>query len=126
MLNELLELTATWDRMSGQRLTEANRLGPGKAGEIRATEAGILKDCAAALRKVIAAAAQPATPEASVRNDFPGVDMGMLAYDIAEAIEHGEYPCLDDVGDSDIEANLPAFLRACVATAAQNEDEDQS
>lgn len=60
MLNELLELIATWDRMSGQRLTEANRLGPCKAGEVRATEAGILKDCADDLRKVIGATAQPA------------------------------------------------------------------
>jgi hypothetical protein len=59
MLNELLELIGTWERASGQRLTEANRLGPCKAGEIRATEAAILKDCAADLRKVIAATAQP-------------------------------------------------------------------
>jgi hypothetical protein len=57
------------------------------------------------------------TTEPSVRNDFPGVDMGMLAYDISEAIDNGEYPCLDWVTFSEIEPNLPAFLAACKATA---------
>lgn len=55
-MNELLDLAATWDRLSGQRLAEANRFGPTKAGEIRATEAGVLRDCAADLRKAVAAA----------------------------------------------------------------------
>jgi len=65
-----------------------------------------------------------AAPEPTLRNDFPGVDMGMLAYDIGEAIARSDYRCLEDIGYEDIEANLPAFLAACLATAA--EDENQS
>jgi hypothetical protein len=54
---------------------------------------------------------------------FPGVNMGLLAYDISEAIDHGEYPGLDDISFSEIEPNLPAFLAACLATAAEAEDQ---
>jgi hypothetical protein len=63
---------------------------------------------------------RPAPPPAP--GDFPGVDMGLLAYDIGEAIDHGEYHGLDNIGYSDIEPNLPAFLAACQATALASED----
>jgi hypothetical protein len=55
-MRELLDLAARWDRLAGQRLAEANRLGPGTAGQVRATEAGMLRDCADELRQAIVAA----------------------------------------------------------------------
>jgi hypothetical protein len=56
------------------------------------------------------------------RTGFPGVSLGLLAYDIAEVLEHGEYPI--DAGDSDIEAALPGFLRAVLANAAADADSE--
>jgi hypothetical protein len=45
-------------------------------------------------------------------------DLGILAYDISEAIsKNADDIELPDVGQSDIEPNLPAFLAACQATA---------
>jgi hypothetical protein len=45
--------------------------------------------------------------------EFPGVSMGLLAYDISDLIGRAEYPI--EISQDDIEPNLPAFLRACVA-----------
>lgn len=42
--------------------------------------------------------------------EFPGVDLGMLAYDIAKMLSRYEYPV--DAASTDIRPALPAFLRA--------------
>jgi hypothetical protein len=46
-------------------------------------------------------------------------DLDMLAYDIADTLDRGEYR-LDDITADDIRAVLPAFLRACLANADAN------
>ena len=48
--------------------------------------------------------------------EFPGVDLDMLAYDIAKMLSRYEYPV--DAASTDIRPALPAFLRAITAGAA--------
>jgi len=65
-----------------------------------------------AARRIIAAfGGQPAPLDTA--------DLGILAYDISEAIDKNAQEGLDlpDIGQDDIEPNLPAFLAACQATA---------
>jgi hypothetical protein len=52
-------------------------------------------------------------------SEFPGVDLGMLAVDLAGTLSRYDYPI--DICDADIEPNLPGFLRACLATAKGTE-----
>ena len=61
-------------------------------------------------------AARPAAPGAA---DFPGVDLDMLAYDIADMLERNGYPV--DVASSHIRPALPAFLQAALASAAADD-----
>jgi hypothetical protein len=54
-------------------------------------------------------------PKIQPAADLTGIDLGMLAYDISDMIDRNEYPI--DIAQSDIEPNLPPFLRACLATS---------
>lgn len=49
-------------------------------------------------------------------------DLDMLAYDIADTLDRGEYG-LGDITQNDIRAVLPAFLIACLANADADADE---
>jgi hypothetical protein len=51
--------------------------------------------------------------------EFPGVDLDMLASDIAGMLARYEYPV--DAASTDIRPALPAFLRAVTASAAAGE-----
>jgi hypothetical protein len=48
-----------------------------------------------------------------------GCQLDMLAYDIADTMDRGEYG-LGDITADDIRAVLPAFLLACLANADAN------
>lgn len=52
--------------------------------------------------------------------DISEPDLDMLAYDIADTMDRGEYG-LGDITQDDIRALLPAFLVACLAHADANE-----
>jgi hypothetical protein len=52
--------------------------------------------------------------------DFPGVDLEMLANDVADMLSRLGYPI--DVASTDIRPALPAFLREITASAAASED----
>lgn len=58
------------------------------------------------------------TPEHDAA-DLPGVDLDMLAYDIADMLERNGYPV--DVASSHVRPALPAFLRAALANAAADD-----
>lgn len=51
--------------------------------------------------------------------DIDGPDLDILAYDIADTMDRGEYG-LGDITSDDIRAVLPAFLAACLAHADAN------
>ena len=61
----------------------------------------------------------PARPAAPGEADFPGVDLDMLAYDIADLLERNGYPV--DVASTHIRPALPAFLQAALASAAADD-----
>lgn len=51
----------------------------------------------------------------------PGVDLDMLAYDIADLFDRNEYPI--DASQDDIRPHLPAFLATVQATVDQRPDD---
>ena len=51
--------------------------------------------------------------------DVDGPDLDMLAYDIADTLDRGEYG-FGDITQDEIRAVLPAFLAACLAHADAN------
>lgn len=57
-------------------------------------------------------------PEAG-EDEFPGVDLDLLAYDIADMLGRCGYPV--DAADCHIRPELPAFLRAITANAAADD-----
>ena len=48
------------------------------------------------------------------------VDLDMLAYDFADTLDRGEHG-LGDITQDEIRAELPAFLAACLARAAERD-----
>jgi hypothetical protein len=52
--------------------------------------------------------------------NLDGDQLDLIAYDIADTMDKGEYG-LGDVTQDDIRAVLPAFLIACLANAEANE-----
>jgi hypothetical protein len=52
--------------------------------------------------------------------DVPDDQLDLIAYDIADTLDRGEYG-LDTLGQDDIRAVLPAFLIACLANSDANE-----
>lgn len=47
------------------------------------------------------------------------IDLGMLAYDIADMLQRNDYPL--DVAESDILPELPAFIAAITRNAEQGD-----
>ena len=62
-----------------------------------------------------------AAAPAAVSTEFPGISLGLLAYDIADLLDRGQYPI--GAADSDIEPALPGFLRAILANTAADYDD---
>jgi hypothetical protein len=50
---DLGALAQSWADRGTAAHADANRLGPGRAGQVRAAEAGILRDCAEGLRAAL-------------------------------------------------------------------------
>ena len=62
ILQAALDEANTWSELAGQTLSRANRLGPCKAGEIAAAEAGVLRKCARELVHALVEASEPGLP----------------------------------------------------------------
>jgi hypothetical protein len=80
---------------------------------IDAADSHIRPALAPFLTAILANAATDA--DVSTGEDIPGVDLDMLASDIADMLDRFEYPI--DVADSDIRPALPAFIAAILANA---------
>jgi hypothetical protein len=65
--------------------------------------------------------ARAATEIAAGTSDFPGVDLDMLAYDIADMLDRCRYPI--EAADSHIRPALPAFLHAIISSAAADDSD---